>query len=145
MERFAAAAAVVLILGTGMPASSQPTITITQPGNARDAAAAPLTYAVINSSRSSIMLSTSGRCGSYQRPMKPAARLSASCAVTDGKSTIAATTYPGKQLLCAAHIDRQSGINYTTFDGATACHELESLNHIEIVVAPLTTLRAPHR
>lgn len=127
------------------PASSEPTITITQPGNAKAAAAALLTYAVTNSSRGSITLSTSGGCGSYQRQMKPAVRLVASCAVTDGKSTIAAMTYPAKQMICAAHINRQGGINYTTFDDATACHAQQSLNHIEIVVAPLTILRAPHR
>jgi hypothetical protein len=91
------------------------------------------------------MLATSGGCGTYPRPMKPAARLFASCAVTDAKSTIAAMTYPAKQLLCAAHINRQGGINYTTFEGTTACSEHESLNHIEIVVAPLTILRTPHR
>ena len=53
-------------------------------------------------------------------------------------------TYPAKHTICAAYINRQGGINYTTFEGATACRERESLNHIEIVVAPLTTLRAPH-
>jgi hypothetical protein len=77
--------------------------------------------------------------------MKPAVRLVASCAVTDGKSTIAAMTYPAKQMLCAAHINRQGGINYTTFEDTTNCREHLSLNHIEIVVAPLTILRAPRR
>jgi hypothetical protein len=145
MKHLTAAIAVALIMGISAPASPEPTISITQPGNAKAAAAAPLTYAVINSSRGSIMLSTSGGCGSYQRPMKPAVRLVASCAVTDGKSTIAAMTYPAKQMLCAAHINRQGGINYTTFEDTTNCREHLSLNHIEIVVAPLTILRAPRR
>jgi hypothetical protein len=90
MKHLTAAVAAALIIGMSVPASSEPTITITQPGNAKAAAAAPLTYAVTNSSRGSIRLSTSGGCGSYQRQMKPAVRLVASCAVTDGKSTIAA-------------------------------------------------------
>jgi len=145
MKHLAAAIAVALIIGISAPASPDPTITITQPGTGKAAAATPLTYALINSSRATIMLSTSGGCGSYQRPMKPAARLYASCAATDRKSTIAAMTYPAKQMICAAHLNRQSGINSTTFEGSTACHERESLNHIEIVVVPLTTLRPPHR
>lgn len=91
------------------------------------------------------MLSTSGGCGSYQRPMKPAARLFASCAVTDGASTIASLTYPAKQKLCVAHINRQHGIDYTAFEGTNACREQQSLNHIEIVVAPPTVLRARPR
>jgi hypothetical protein len=136
MKHLAAAIAVALIVGISAPASAQPTITITQPGNAKSAATAPLTYLVTNSSRSSIMLSTSGGCGAFQRPMKPAARLAATCAVTDGKSTIAATTYPAKKMLCAAHITRQGGINYTTFDASTGCRANQSLNHIEIVVTP---------
>ena len=136
MKHLTAAVAAALIIGFSATASAQPTITITQPGNAKAAAAAPLTYAIINSSRSSIMLSTSGGCGSYQQPMKPSAHLSASCDAADGKSTIAATTYPAKQMLCAAHITRQGGINYTTFAGGTTCREQESLNHIQIVVAP---------
>jgi hypothetical protein len=130
------AAVAALIIGISVPASAEPTITITQPGNAKAAATTPLTYGVTNSSRGLIMLSTSGGCGSYQRPMKPAVHLVASCAVTDGKSTIAALTYPAKQMLCAAHISRQGGINYTTFDDTTACHAQQGLNHIEIVVAP---------
>ncbi len=136
MKNLVAAVAGMLVIGISMPASSDPTVTITQPGNAKAAADAPLTYAVINASRSSIMLSTSGGCGSAQRPMKPAARISASCAKTDEKSTIAATTYPAKRMLCAAHITRQGGINYTTFDATPTCREQQSLNHIEIVVAP---------
>ena len=126
----------MLIAGISVPASSDPTISITQPGNARAAALAPLTYAVINSSHSAIMLSTSGGCGSYQRPIKPAARFSASCTAADGKSTLAATTYPAKQMLCASHITRQGGINYTTFDAKSRCRERQSLNHIDIVVTP---------
>ena len=137
MKNLAAAVAALLIIGISMPASADPTISITQPGNARAAAIAPLTYAVINSSHGSIMLSTSGGCGSNQRPIKPGTRFSASCPATDGKSTIAATTYPAKHMLCAAHINRQGGINYTTFDPTTTCREQQSLNHIEIVVAPL--------
>jgi hypothetical protein len=131
-----AAAITALIIGMSAPAAADPTITITQPANAKAAAAAPLTYAVINSSRSSIMLSTSGGCGFYQMPIKSAARLAASCKAADGKSTIAATTYPAKQMICAAHINRQGGINYTTFDTTPKCHAQQSLNHIEIVVAP---------
>jgi hypothetical protein len=92
-----------------------------------------------------IVLSTSGGCGSYQRQMKPTVHLVASCAVTDGKSTIAALTFPAKQMICAAHINRQGGINNIMFDDTTACRAQQSLNHIEIVVAPLTILRAPHR
>ena len=136
MKHFAIACAVALIIGSGAAASAQSTISITQPGNGKAAASAPLTYGVTNSSRGSIVLSTSGGCGSYQRSMKPAARLAASCAVTDGMSTISATSYPQKQVLCVAHITRQGGINYTTFEGANACRESESLNHVEVVVAP---------
>jgi hypothetical protein len=145
MKHLAAAITVGLIIGTSAPALPQPTVTITQPANAKAAADAPLTYVMTNTSRGTIMLSTSGSCGSYQRPMKPAARLAANCAVADGKSTIAATTYPAKQMICAVHINRQGGINYITVDPTTACHQRESLNHIEIVVAPLTILRAPKR
>jgi hypothetical protein len=139
MKNLAVAVAVLLIAGISAPALADPTISITQPGNTKAAASAPLTYAIVNSSRSSVMLSTSGGCGSNQRPMKSAARLSLSCTATDGKSTIAVTTYPAKQMLCAAHITRQGGINYTTFDTTAACREQQSLNHIEIVVVP------PHR
>jgi hypothetical protein len=134
MKHVTAVIAAALIIGMSVPASPEPTISITQPGNAKAAASAPLTYAVINSSHGSIMLSTSGGCGSYQRPMKPAVRLNASCAATDGKSTIAAMTYPAKHMICATHINRQGGINYTTFSGTTACRGRQSLNHIEIVV-----------
>jgi hypothetical protein len=144
MKHLTAAIAAALIIGTGVPASSDPTISITQPGNAKSAAVAPLTYVVINANSGSIMLSTSGGCGSHQRPMKPAARLSSSCAATDEKSTIALMTYPAKQLLCATHINRQGGINYTTFDDAGgACRVSQSLNHIEIAVVPV--LRSPRR
>jgi hypothetical protein len=128
--------AAALIVGMSVPASPEPTISITQPANAQSAAAAPLTYTVINSSRGPIMLSINGGCGSYQRPLKPSARFGASCAATDGKSTIAMMTYPAKQMLCANHVNRQNGINFTTFEGTTACHVRQSLNHIEIVVAP---------
>jgi hypothetical protein len=145
MKQRTAAIAVALIIGISAPASSEPTISITQPGNTKAAAATPLTYAVINSSHVSIMLSTSGGCGSYQRPMKPAAHLFASCSASDGKSTIAAMTYPAKQTLCAARINRQNGTNYTTFDATPACRGVQTLNHIEIVVSPLTTPRAPSR
>ena len=72
MKHPIAAIAATLIIGISVPASSEPTISITQPGNGKAAAAAPLTYAMINSSHGSIMLVTSGGCGSYQRPMKPA-------------------------------------------------------------------------
>jgi hypothetical protein len=136
MKNLAAAVAVLLVIGISTPASPDPTISITQPGNAKAAANTPLTYVVINSSHAKILLSTSGECGSRQRVMKPAARISAGCAVTDGKSTIAAATYPAKKMLCAAHITRQGGINYTTFDATGTCREQQSLNHIEIVVAP---------
>jgi hypothetical protein len=136
MKTLAAAMAAMLVVGIGLPASSDPTISITQPGNTKAAAATPLTYAVTNASHAAIMLSTSGGCGTYQRPMKPAARFAASCAVADGKSTIAVTTYPAKQMLCAAHITRQGGINYTTFDATATCRERQSLNRIEIMVAP---------
>ena len=122
MNSCISAVAVALVVGIGFPASAAPA----SPG--------ALTYAVINTSRRSIMLSTSGGCGSYQRPMKPAARLYASCAATDGKSTIAAMTYPAKKPICAAHISRRGGINYTTFDGTATCRERQSLNHIEITV-----------
>jgi len=135
MKHLAAAIALALIVNFPVSGSADPTVTITQPGNGKAAAAAPLAYAVINSSSGSIMLSTSGLCGSYQRPMKPAARLYASCAVTDGKSTIAATSYPAKKMLCAAHIDRLHGINSVMFDGSATCHARASLNHIEIVVS----------
>jgi hypothetical protein len=141
MKHLVAAIALVLTAGLAVPALADPTVSISQPGTSRAAATTPLTYAVINSSHGAIMLSTSGGCGSYQRPMKPAGHLYASCAPTDGKSTIAATTYPAKHTICAAHIDRRAGINYITLDSAIACREQESLNHIEIVVAPLTVLR----
>jgi hypothetical protein len=136
MKHLTALIVVALIIGISAPASSDPTISITQPGNTKAAATTPLTYAVINSSRGSIMLSTSGGCGAHQRPMKPAARVSGSCAAVDGKSTIAATTYPAKKMLCATHIDREGGTNYTTFAGASACRQAQSLNHIDIVIAP---------
>ena len=146
MKHLAATIAVALTLGINAPAWADPTITITQPGNAKAAATAPLTYVVTNGSHDTIMLSTSGGCGSYQMPMKPAAHLSASCRATDGKSTIAATSYPAKQMLCAAHIDRESGINQTTFDSpAQGCRGVQSLNHIEIVVAPLPKLSSVRR
>jgi hypothetical protein len=135
MKHLTAAIAAALLLASGVPASAQSTISITQPATGKAAAATPLAYAVTNGSRASIMLSTSGGCGSYQRPMKPAARLAATCAVADGKSTIAATTYPGKKMLCAAHITRQGGINYTTFAGSSTCSANQSLNRIEILVS----------
>jgi hypothetical protein len=137
MKNLAVATAIFLVAGIGVPAGADPTISITQPGNTKAAATTPLTYVIVNSSRRQIMLATSGACGSLHRPMKPAARFSASCAVTDGKSTIALTNYPVKRNLCAAHITRQSGINYTTFDSSTTlCREQQSLNHIEIVFSP---------
>jgi hypothetical protein len=136
MKHLTAVIVAALIIGIGAPASSDPSISITQPGNTKAAATSPLTYAVINSSRGSIMLSTSGGCGSHQRPIKPRARLSGSCAAIDGMSTIAATTYPAKKMLCATHINRQGGTNYTTFAGTSACRQAQSLNHIDIVIAP---------
>jgi hypothetical protein len=129
------AVSAALIIGMSVPASADPAATIIQPPNTKAAATAPLTYGVINASRLSIMLSTSGGCGFFQRPMKPAAHLYASCAVADGNSTIAATTYPAMQQICAAHVTRQNGINAITFEGSTTCRELQSLNHIEITVA----------
>jgi hypothetical protein len=145
MKLLTAAIAAALIAGIGGPALADPTISITQTGNTKAAAAAPLTFVTINSSRGSIVLTASGGCGASARQMKPAARIIGSCPATDGKSTIAAMTYPAKQVLCVAHINRQAGINYTTFESTTNCRERESLNHIEIVVAPLGILRAPHR
>ena len=135
MKQLAVAMTAALIAGLSVPAGADPAVTITLPANAKAAATAPLTYVVTNRSRNAIMLSTSGGCGSYQMPMKPGAHLAASCKVTDAKSTIAATTYPAKQMLCAAHINRLNGINQTTFDPTSACTAQQGLNHIEIVVS----------
>jgi hypothetical protein len=99
------------------------------------AAPAPvMTYAVIDAGKAPIMLSTTGGCGVYQRPMKAAQQLHATCSANDGKSTIAATSYPAKKMLCAAHITRQGGIDYMTFTGSTLCHASETLHHIDIVI-----------
>lgn len=120
MMRLIAATISALFVATGAPAP---------------AAEAPvMTYAVIDSGKVPIMLSTSGTCGVYQRPMKAAQKLYASCNASDGKATIAATSYPAKKLLCAAHITRQGGIDYVTFTGTPACHTSESLHHIDLVV-----------
>jgi hypothetical protein len=137
MKHLTAVIVAALVAGVSAPASSDPAISITQPGNTKAAATTPLTYAVINSSRASVMLSTSGGCGVHQLPIKRAARLGGNCVAVDGKSTIAVTTYPAKKMLCATHIDREGGTNYTTFAGGTgACRQSQSLNHIDIVIAP---------
>ena len=109
------------------------------------AAPAPvMTYAVIDAGKAPIMLSTTGGCGGYLRPMKAAAKLYASCSANDGKSTIAAMSYPAKKMLCALHVTRHGGIDYMTFSGSPTCRSRESLHHIDIVVTPAAPAPARH-